>query len=446
MATINLGKVVGPQGPQGIQGPQGPKGDQGIQGPQGLKGDTGPQGTQGTPGVNGSQGPQGIPGPSEVTTNTDIVGIASGQVLYNDNGKVGGKILDYMYGDPVATFENFDPINAQFLGGNAPEYYAVKTQVDSAIGQLQTDMENIDVSWNAITGKPTTFAPSTHIHDYAPNGYGLGGQCIIITDVHAINKNGWYMGTNVANAPDTNWWTYKATVHNDAWVEIEATPFTNGSPHTTKRVKYKQSGVWGGWLDPFQSVVNGKQSVVNAINGSLGYASGLTTSHTHDDYAWWIQNKVAARVFNTITQKTATFRVVNFGSGYNNATWYTNTYGGVIYIDCTQVLPESYELYHFKYNLPITVHSGTLYLSVPTNTIARRVCVTSGGTSYLAFPVGTYQTVEFIVPVMLPSSTVFSVSMQIRNVSNVVEGHVNQPVTFSISAPPSNLTVTALAL
>ena len=40
------------------------------------------------------------------------------------------------------------------------------------------------------------------------------------------------------------------------------------------------------------SVVNGKQAVVNAINGSLGYASGLTTNHPFSDYAWWIQNKV----------------------------------------------------------------------------------------------------------------------------------------------------------
>ena len=95
MATINLGKVVGPQGPQGPQGIQGSKGDQGIQGPQGLKGDTGPQGPQGTPGVNGSQGPQGIPGPSEIAATTDVVGLTTGQLLYNNGGKVGSvEIVD----------------------------------------------------------------------------------------------------------------------------------------------------------------------------------------------------------------------------------------------------------------------------------------------------------------------------------------------------------------
>ena len=38
MPILDLGKVVGPQGPQGIQGPQGPQGIQGPQGPQGNPG------------------------------------------------------------------------------------------------------------------------------------------------------------------------------------------------------------------------------------------------------------------------------------------------------------------------------------------------------------------------------------------------------------------------
>lgn len=108
MATINLGKVVGPQGPQGIQGVQGPKGDQGIQGPQGPKGDTGPQGPQGTPGVNGSQGPQGIPGPSEITATTDVVGLTSGQLLYNKSGKLGS--VDIV--DNLLSIDPYKPLSA----------------------------------------------------------------------------------------------------------------------------------------------------------------------------------------------------------------------------------------------------------------------------------------------------------------------------------------------
>lgn len=53
MAKVNLGKVVGEQGP---------KGDQGIQGPAGPKGDPGEQGPAGTPGEQGPAGPKGDPG------------------------------------------------------------------------------------------------------------------------------------------------------------------------------------------------------------------------------------------------------------------------------------------------------------------------------------------------------------------------------------------------
>ena len=56
MATIDLGRVMGPQGPQGERGPAGPTGAQGPQGP------TGPTGPQGPQGERGPQGPQGIAG------------------------------------------------------------------------------------------------------------------------------------------------------------------------------------------------------------------------------------------------------------------------------------------------------------------------------------------------------------------------------------------------
>ena len=92
MPDIDLGKVVGadgPQGPQGIQGPagetgpqgpqgpigpageqgpigpEGPQGPAGPEGPTGAKGDQGergPKGDQGIQGVQGPQGPQGVPG------------------------------------------------------------------------------------------------------------------------------------------------------------------------------------------------------------------------------------------------------------------------------------------------------------------------------------------------------------------------------------------------
>lgn len=53
MAKVNLGKVVGEQGPAG---PAGPKGDPGVQGPAGPKGNPGVQGKQGPAGPKGDPG------------------------------------------------------------------------------------------------------------------------------------------------------------------------------------------------------------------------------------------------------------------------------------------------------------------------------------------------------------------------------------------------------
>ena len=59
MEKIDLGQVVGAQGPQG---PQGEKGATGAQGPQGPKGDTGAQGPKGDTGATGARGATGPAG------------------------------------------------------------------------------------------------------------------------------------------------------------------------------------------------------------------------------------------------------------------------------------------------------------------------------------------------------------------------------------------------
>ena len=65
------GNIRGATGQQGAQGIQGPKGDKGATGAQGPKGDT------------------GATGPNEVSSNTTVVGMANGVLLFNNNGRVG---------------------------------------------------------------------------------------------------------------------------------------------------------------------------------------------------------------------------------------------------------------------------------------------------------------------------------------------------------------------
>ena len=61
---IDLGRVVGSQGPQGAPGPAGPMGNPGQQGPAGPPGSMGATGPQGPQGAAGPQGPQGPAGPT----------------------------------------------------------------------------------------------------------------------------------------------------------------------------------------------------------------------------------------------------------------------------------------------------------------------------------------------------------------------------------------------
>ena len=95
---LNVGRVVGPRGGQGIsgkqgekgprgflgeQGEQGPEGIQGIQGIQGLIGEQGSQGEQGSRGELGLKGEQGEQGPE------GIQGIEGIQGLIGEQGPIG---------------------------------------------------------------------------------------------------------------------------------------------------------------------------------------------------------------------------------------------------------------------------------------------------------------------------------------------------------------------
>ena len=86
MSVVDLGNVVGPQGPKGEQGLQGPKGEQGLQGPKGEQGLQGPKGEQGP---QGPQGPQGAKGENGVTPSF-YIGNGSGE-----NQELGHLYVDY---------------------------------------------------------------------------------------------------------------------------------------------------------------------------------------------------------------------------------------------------------------------------------------------------------------------------------------------------------------
>ena len=89
MATINLGRVKGDQGPIGPQGLQGIKGDKGDTGDQGAIGLTGPIGPQGMIGLTGDTGPQGVQGVIGETGPQGNVGPSGAQGPQGVQGVIG---------------------------------------------------------------------------------------------------------------------------------------------------------------------------------------------------------------------------------------------------------------------------------------------------------------------------------------------------------------------
>lgn len=113
------------------------------------------------------------------------------------------------------------------------------------IGTVKTEITKMDMSWDKISGKPNSFVPSAHSHTKSDIGLGSVQNYGVATQAQVDEGKA-----------------------NNLYV----------TPLSLAGLK--------------QSVVNGKQTVVNAINDSLGYNSGLTTNNSHDDYAWWIKNKI----------------------------------------------------------------------------------------------------------------------------------------------------------
>jgi hypothetical protein len=80
---VNVGHVVGPEGPTG---PQGPTGQTGVQGPPGTTGPAGPQGPQGPTGTQGPTGGQGPVGPEGPAGPGVPAGGVTGEVLTKTSG------------------------------------------------------------------------------------------------------------------------------------------------------------------------------------------------------------------------------------------------------------------------------------------------------------------------------------------------------------------------
>ena len=156
MAEINLGRVVGPQGPKGDQGERGAQGPTGPTGAQGPKGDTGATGPQGPAGATGAQG---APGPNQVSSATTVSGFESGQLLYNNAGKVGAKTLTASDVGALSPTGNASNVTAAFTQASTRANLTTGEKLAVSLGKLMkwfADLKSVawTGSYDDLTGKP----------------------------------------------------------------------------------------------------------------------------------------------------------------------------------------------------------------------------------------------------------------------------------------------------
>lgn len=152
---------------------------------------------------------------------------------------------------------------------NKPISNATQKALDGKADKTHVSDEIIHITaserttWN---GK----ANASHTHtNYAPNGYGLGGSCAIPTgnDWDNALKTGFYMGTNQANAPNTDWWMGYVLNHHDGWIVQKVCNFNSSQQWMTR---YKLNGTWTAWTNEYdRKIVHSTANPSGGLNGDV---------------------------------------------------------------------------------------------------------------------------------------------------------------------------------
>lgn len=153
-------------------------------------------------------------------------------------------------GTPLNPLTQANIVNDLTTGGVANVLSAEQGKVlGASVSQLQSSISNIDVSWDGITGKPATFAPSAHTHaDYIPRSVGGEAPDISGQDLNNIIATGFYKGSSCPNSPPvTSAWVYLTVItHASTWSYQKVVDLHN--PNRTW-VRSKLNGVWSAWRE-----------------------------------------------------------------------------------------------------------------------------------------------------------------------------------------------------
>lgn len=139
---------------------------------------------------------------------------------------------------------------------------------------------SIDSSDNLTYGDATTQNIVWHAGNFDPNSRQLARSEIsdtaaTITDWNNAVNNGWYMGSNAANAPESSvWFMGKVTRHNALWVQQELVNFTSGVSGKKWR-RWLLNGTWSSWSQDelFGGVVGAQRLWAGWDSGNNGSIS-----------------------------------------------------------------------------------------------------------------------------------------------------------------------------
>lgn len=216
------------------------------------------------------------------------------------------------------------------------------------IKNLSNKVENIDVSWNGITGKPATFPPNTHVHtkaqitDFPTSLPASGGNADTVDGKHAsdfpLKAQGYggvapiWNGSNINDLPIGNYTTLAAGVPEPGiyhlvscvWNDVGACKYqiamSQAPSSANMYIRKCINSVWTGWdktptnID-FESlkssVSSGKNAIATAITGKGISASGS------DTYAA-LANKISQ--INSVADKFALYEKIlkHYSSSYNS--------------------------------------------------------------------------------------------------------------------------------
>lgn len=284
---INAGRIQGPQGEPGPQGPQGVKGDTGDTGPQGIQG---PKGDTGEQGPQGIQGPKGDPGDAADALAAVLTGLVTSDatgVLTTDNilqaiGKLQAQAdnkVDKIEGKQLST-NDYTTTEKDKLGGIASGATAnatdaqlrdrsthTGTQALDTISGLQTALDaKAPIASPALTGTPTAPTPAVGVNTTQlqtaagalaqMRAFGLGNTAgVTIASLETHRTSGAFLADATVSTAGglplslQHVITYHpgtSTANGEMW----ATPLTTAAENG-KRVWFRKlnASVWQPWVE-----------------------------------------------------------------------------------------------------------------------------------------------------------------------------------------------------